>query len=183
MQYLPLQFSGILQYYASNDATTLSRTYSTNYVPTRAAVVGLIASALGYGREELDKIKELYKILDIKYKTVRPGEVISDFQTVRPLKSQNNYMNVQKPRNVFIQVDGKPKDDDAILKKVEYLQDAEFVVYLGSEEKELRTIFEALKNPQYALYFGKRSCVPNKPIATTFDLISEDELENVFDCA
>ena len=51
----------------------------------------------------------------------------------------------------------------------------------SDKEKHTETAIKLLN--QYALFFGKRSCVPNKPIVTSFELIDEGELTNVFDCA
>ena len=54
-------------------------------------------------------------------------------------------------------------------------------MFVGADEETLKKIYDAIQNPSYALYFGKRSCVPNKPIVTEFKLV--EELNNVHDCA
>ena len=91
-------------------------------------------------------------------------------------------MNKFYTRNQFNTVGGGIRDGQ-LVKNIQYLQDSEFEVYVGSKNTDLlHNIFDAIRNPEYALYFGKRSCIPNKPIVTEFKLFSEEELENVYDC-
>ena len=181
MNYIKLCFSGVLQYYCSTDATTIKSTYNSSRVPTKTSVIGLIASAFGYERGS-SKSADLFNSLDVKYEILNAPTVMWDFQTVKPLKSQQNYMNKQSSTGKFITYNNKPADRN-IIKNIEYLQDGEFNVYVGGSDELLKSIYEAIKNPQYALFFGKRSCVPNKPIVTSFELIDEGELTNVLDCA
>lgn len=183
MKYLKIHLSGVLQYFSSKQSTTLRDTYTTDYYPTKRAVFGLIGSAMGFERGNAEQQAYLRDNLIVKYKSLNDDfSVLEEIQTVRPLRSQQNYMNKHYKRNRFRTVVGDMKDD-GILKKVQYLQDAEFEVYVGGDEKILKQIYEALRNPVYALYIGKRSCVPNKPLVTEYKLIKEEDLENVFDCA
>ena len=182
MNYIKLCFSGVLQYYCSADTSTIKSTYNSSLVPTKASVIGLIASAFGYERGS-SKSADLFNSVDVKYETLNAPTVMWDFQTIKPLKSQQNYMNKQtaKTRGKFITYENKPVDRN-IVKHIEYLQDGEFNVYVGGSDEVLKAIYEAIKNPQYALFFGKRSCVPNKPIVTKFELIDEGNLVNVSNC-
>lgn len=182
MKYIKLTLSGVLQYYADNNAIALRTTYNSSIVPTKSAVIGLIASALGLPRKS-EQSTDLYNTLTAKYKVISGGQLFEDFQTIKPLKSQSYYMNKFYNRNRFNTVDGGTRDGQ-LIKHVQYLQDCEFEVYVGCEDSDLlRKIFEAIKNPEYALYFGKRSCVPNKPIVTELEMFDEEELNDVYDCA
>ena len=181
MDYIKLTLSGVLQYYSDNNSIALRTTYNSSIIPTKSAIIGLIASALGLSRKS-EKLNDLYNTLTTKYKVIHNGQIFDDFQTIKPLKSQKNYMNKFYTRNQFNTVGGGTRDGQ-LIKNIQYLQDSEFEVYVGSNDTELlHTIFNAIRNPEYALYFGKRSCIPNKPIVTEFKLFSEEELENVYDC-
>lgn len=182
MNYIKLTLSGVLQYYADNNSIALRTTYNSSIAPTKSAVIGLIASALGLPRKS-EQLTSLYNALTAKYKIISSGQLFEDFQTIKPLKSQSHYMNKFYSRNQFNTVGGGVRDGQ-LIKNIQYLQDSEFEVYIGSNNDDLlRKIFEAIKNPEYALYFGKRSCVPNKPIVTTFEMFDEEELNDVHDCA
>lgn len=177
MKYLTLRFSGVLQYYSSKTNTTLKQNYPTDFYPTRNAIIGLIGSAMGINREDFNDFRaNLESKISTKYKSLSTkASILEDFQTVRPLKSQQYYMNKQNNRNSFFSVEGKQKNTP-IIKNIQYLQDADFEVYVGSEDEQLlKDIYDAIRNPVYALYFGKRSCVPNKPIVTEFILTDSVE--------
>jgi CRISPR system Cascade subunit CasD len=184
MKYLKIHLSGVLQYFSSNQSTTLRSSYVTETHPTKRAVFGLIGSAMGFERGNKEQQNYLKDNLVVKYKSLKDDiMLLEDYQTVSPLKSQQYYMNKHYKRNTFKTMDGSKGSEEAIIKKIQYLQNAEFEVYVGGDEKILKEIYEALRNPVYALFFGKRSCVPNKPLVTKFELIKEEDLENVFDCA
>jgi len=173
MNYLKLNFCGVLQHYSPTKyvVTAPSSTYyRTERMPTKKAVIGLISASMGLSRNSGD-IKNLFNSVHCLYSIRKIGTVVTDFQTVRPIGN-----------NKFITIDGK-KTTDAIIKTVEYLQDYKFDVYVGADDDTLRMIYDALCNPVYHQYFGKRSCVPAEPIVEEFKLISEEELTNVHDCA
>lgn len=181
MNYLKLNLSGVLQYFADTDSTTLRTTYNSSLYPTKRAIVGLISSAFGYGRGD-KRITDLYNTIDIKYHVVSEPVIMEDFQTIKSLKSQQYYMNKFYKRNKFNTVSNAVQDRQ-LIKNVQYLQDAEYEIYVGGNDKLLQSIYNAMQNPVYSLYIGKRSCVPNKPIVTDFTLFSKEELTDVYDCA
>ena len=173
MNYIRLNFCGTLQHYSPTKyvVTAPSSTYyRTERMPTKKAVIGLISASMGLSRNS-DDIENLSNSVRCLYSIRKIGTVITDYQTVRPIGS-----------NAFITVSGK-KTTDAIIKTVEYLQDYKFDVYVGSDDDTLRMIYDALCNPVYHQYLGKRSCVPAEPIVTDFKLIPEGDLKDVHDCA
>ena len=173
MNYIKLNFNGIMQHYSPIKyvVTAPSSTYyRTERVPTKKAVIGLISASMGLSRNS-DKISDLYESVACLYSVKKSGTVITDYQTVRPIGD-----------NAFTTVSGK-KTTDAIIKTVEYLQDYKFNVYVGADDDTLKLIYDALCNPVYHQYFGKRSCIPSEPIVTEFKLISEEDLKDVYDCA
>lgn len=173
MNYIKLNFCGTLQHYSPSKyvVTAPSSTYyRTERMPTKRSVIGLISASMGLSRDS-DIISDLYESVVCLYSVKKTGTVITDYQTVRPIGD-----------NTFITVSGK-LSADAIIKTVEYLQDYKFDVYVGSDDETLKKVYDALCNPVYHQYFGKRSCVPAEPIVTQFKLIPEEELKNVHDCA
>lgn len=181
MNYLKLTLSSVLQYFSDTDSIALRTTYNTSLYPTKRAIVGMIASALGYERKD-PRSAELYKKLDLKYSIVNEPVILNDFQTIKPLRCQQNYMNKFNKRNKFQTVDGAYQNKQ-LIKKIQYLQEAEYEVYVGGSDELLEEIYNAIRNPEYSLFIGKRNCIPNKPIVTEFNLIKKEELKNVHDCA
>ena len=167
--YLPLFFSSVLQYYAKQTNTTVKDYYPTERHPTKNAVVGMIGAALGCPRGD-QRLSELTDNLDVLYRRTR-GEatIYVDFQIVG-LKDTD-----------AIRLNGGAVQQN-LAKRVEYIQDTDFAVYIGAEDENLlKEIYTALRNPVFAPYFGKRICVPNAPIARNFTLYTEEELQDAKD--
>ena len=173
MNYIKLNFYGVLQHYSPIKyvVTAPSSTYyRTERVPTKRAIIGLISASMGLSRNS-DKISDLYESVACLYSVKKYGTVITDYQTVRPIGD-----------NAFVTVKGE-RSKSAIIKTVEYLQDYKFNVYVGADDDTLNMIYDAICNPVYHQYFGKRGCVPSEPIVTEFKLIPEGDLKDVYDCA
>ncbi len=122
----------------------------TNRMPTKSAVVGLLASVQGRTRE--DPIEDLAG-LRFAVRTDQPGILVRDFQTEHPLDWQANAKSIQMPiTNRF------------------YLCDAAFLVALAAEGSTglelLRGLQTAVNRPVWPLYLGRRSCPPSPPVRT-----------------
>ena len=173
MKYLRLHIKAVMQYYPAVNCLSTSPSgtyYRTEKVPTCNALVGMIGAMLGYERNGRE-ITELPNRLKFKYQTVKAGSVFADFQTIKP-----------KNGETFTAVNGGTRSG-GLIKTVEYLQDAEFYVYVGGEESFLNNIYERALNPVYVPYVGKKCCFLSENIVDEqFKLIDEEELVNVYDC-
>lgn len=105
----------------------------TQRLPTKSAVVGLLACALGRRRDE--DIQDL-KALRMGVRADQEGELVRDFHIARPEKS---------PPYVTSRY---------------YLSDAVFLVGLEGEDAMLEALEAALKKPAFPLFLGRRSCPP-----------------------
>lgn len=134
MKTLTIRFSAPLQAYG-NEA---SFNYRTSWgVPSKSAVLGLIAAALGLRRDD-PSIVDLNS-LSFATRTEQPGQQMVDFQVVKY---------------------GKGQDDHKITRRT-YLQDAVFMVALGTDDDGLfNKIEHAMKHPRFQLFLGRRSCPP-----------------------
>jgi len=132
MKTLTINLTAPLQSYG-NEAAFTRRT--TNDYPTKSAVIGMISAAFGYRRMD-DRIVGLNN-LSFAVRIDQVGRNLTDFQTVE-----------WKPgtRKITYQ---------------DYVQDAIFVVALGSEDDVLiDQIKFALKHPKFQLCLGRRSNAP-----------------------
>lgn len=114
---------------------------ATDDYPSKSAVIGLIAAALGYRRNEDEKIAILNQ-LDYAVRVDQVGKRLMDFQTARIRHHRSKTRNQQHP----------------YVTQRYYLSDAVFVVAIGSEDHRLMNkIYEALQYPYFQLFMGRRS--------------------------
>lgn len=112
-------------------------TRSTQKVPTKSGVLGMIAAALG--RYRTDSVADLLG-LSFAVRTDQQGGLLRDFQT---------------------EIDWRPKEPKSKpLTNRWYLQDFKFTVAVGGDRKLLETLDAALRSPEFPLYLGRRSCPP-----------------------
>lgn len=133
MATLLLRLAGPLQSWGAESKFEIRRTMK---FPTKSGVIGMLAAALGYSREEsLDKLNRLKFGVRID----REGKLLRDYHTA---------------------VGDKPYITNRY-----YLSDAVFLVGLESDDADLLSDIEkAIKNPVYPLFLGRRSCPPTMPL-------------------
>lgn len=135
MKTILMKFAGPLQSWGTKSHF---ETRDTNRYPSKSAVIGMIAAALGYRRYEDVKLKRLQK-LSFAVRIDQPGNLLKDFQIATKYK------------------DNGEKDRGYVTNRY-YLQDAVFVVAIGSSDDSLmEEIFDALKHPYFQLYLGRRA--------------------------
>jgi CRISPR system Cascade subunit CasD len=113
--------------------------------PTKSGVVGLIAAALGIGRNDDAAIAELAQ-LRMGVRVDREGTVERDYHTVQ---------NVP---------DTEGKHNRGVESWRYYLADALFLTVIEGQETELRRLHQALANPRWPLYLGRRAFLPARSI-------------------
>lgn len=122
----------------------------TDLYPSKSAVLGLLAAALGWRRND-KRIEGLNKIC-FAARVDQPGIMVEDYHTAHKLE-------VKKGGVISYRT---------YVTKRYYLQDAVFVVALGiSKDEDANEILAALKNPYFQLYMGRRS------LPLTMDFILE----------
>ena len=132
MKTLTIKLTAPLQSYG-NEATFSRRT--SNDYPTKSAVIGMVAAALGYRRTD-ERILVLND-LDFAVRIDQVGKMLTDYQTV------------------------EWKKDTRKVTYRDYLQDAVFVVALGSSDEQfIDEIKVALRHPRFPLFLGRRSNAP-----------------------
>lgn len=135
MYSLLLKFKAPLQAWG---AESRFKVRHTNNEPTKSGVIGLLAAALGRGRQEpVDDLAQL----EFAVRVDHPGQLTRDYHTAR------NWFG---------------KDKNSQLSTRYYLADAVFLVALASPQKALLEELEtALRRPAYPLYLGRRACPAN----------------------
>lgn len=147
-RYLVLKLQGVMQAWGGHTYEDLRH---TELIPTRSGILGLLAGSLGIDRKNVGQQKALAASVLMAVRTDTPSKRITDFHTV---------MGARK-------VDGKPNKNPVVSRR-EYLCDAHFTVLL--QEKANDTAFtvdnlaEAVQNPIYTTFLGRRSCAITRPI-------------------
>ncbi len=109
--------------------------------PSRAAVLGIVAAALGVPRAD-PRLLDLHAALRVHAATVRPGRVLRDFHTVETRE-------------------GRPRT----LTSRDYHHDAHFVALVEGDDAGLIAEAEAaLRRPVFGTFLGRRSCPPAEPL-------------------
>lgn len=136
MYTLLLRLSGPLQSWGSD---SLYDNRDTDYYPTKSAVIGMVSAALGRKREaSCEDLNSLRFGTRIDNQGIR----IKDFQITDMGEKLNKNLSTRM-----------------------YLSDAVFLVGLSSDNAELlKMVQNALHNPRFALFLGRKACPPTMPL-------------------
>ncbi|GAB3707489.1 type I-E CRISPR-associated protein Cas5/CasD [Mariniluteicoccus flavus] len=133
MSVLVLRLAGPLQSWGVR-SRFVRRT--TEPMPTKSGLLGLLAAAKGLRRQDpLDELLDL----SLAVRVDQQGEMLRDFHTAHH------------------QVSGQAMP----LSQRFYWADAVFTAYIGGKTPVIHGLAEALGDPAYPLYLGRRSCVPD----------------------
>jgi CRISPR system Cascade subunit CasD len=115
----------------------------TQYAPTKSAIVGMIACAMGIPRDE--SIEHL-NALSMRVVSVSGGEIEQDLQTVR----------------CAVTNDGTP--DRAALTNRHYIPDYCADVELSGDDALIDAVEYAVRFPRWQLFVGRRAHVLDRPL-------------------
>lgn len=150
---LLLKASSPMQSYGTDESRLDNR--NTIYYPTKSAIIGMIAAAFGLKRDGSNA-----DILGIDLNTLnslrfgvridKKGTLINDYQISK--------------QHIMRDYGRHPKksEESAILSNRYYLSDAVFLIALESDDYNIiNKIHDALLNPYWPLYFGRKACSVN----------------------
>lgn len=165
-RYLTFQLYGPLQ---SWGGVAVGEVRPTGAHPTRSAVLGLLAAALGLRRSEEERLAALEAGYQVMVRQDHPGALLLDYHTVQAAKSRRGRVYRCRRDELRDQVD--PVDDLAtLLSRREYLADALFTVCIrphpgGSPDApwSLEELAAALSRPRFTPYLGRKGCPPGLP--------------------
>lgn len=135
---------------------------SSNW-PTRSAVLGLVAAAMGILRTEEGKLQKLSESLVLGLCQRNSGVYLRDYHTIQ-MPPQTI---IPKKTGLFTrkqELEIEPDSLKAMLSTREYLCDSIFDVALQGEMSLLNPIHESLLNPKFTLYLGRKSCPIGLPL-------------------
>lgn len=161
MDYLIFQLYGPMASWGEPATGEIRRSASH---PGRSAVIGLLAAALGVARTESDRLAELRDGVTIAVKQLSPGVMITDYHTAqvpgqdRKARRATRRDELNLPKNKL----------NTILSTREYRCDGYWRVAVSATDRlpyALDAIAEALRQPRFPLYLGRKACPPAAPLA------------------
>ncbi|MEM7180304.1 MAG: type I-E CRISPR-associated protein Cas5/CasD [Spirochaetota bacterium] len=128
--------------------------------PSKSAILGLVAAAMGYRRDEEEKHLELAKSFQFAVKVWNRGVLLRDYHTVQ-VPPQGKQPFATRKEQLRTKLDLK-----TILSSRDYYQDALYDVCLTnlSDTVSLEEIATSLQQPKFPLYLGRKSCVLAAPL-------------------
>lgn len=142
--------------------------------PTKAAVMGLVAAALGIKREQEAQHQALNRGYQMAT-AVQPGQLLRDYHTVQAPDSVGKFRYRTRRDELIL---GKERLG-TVLSAREYRTDAEAWVALKPASDapfSLDALANALNNPIFVPYLGRKACplaAPMEPQHVTADNFSE----------
>lgn len=165
--WLALRLEGPLQSWGFEDRFNRRKTSS---LPTKSALLGLCCAALGAGRgsqEEKAWLSRLNRLGCLVIDTRASGD--------RPMRRMEDFHTVQNTRTA----DGKIKETHITHRT--YLNDAAFAALLGGDAVTLNEVKQALADPVWGVWLGRKACIPSAPVLVGVFATEAAALEQVLD--
>lgn len=118
--------------------------------PTRSGIIGIIAAAMRIDKNDLEEplLLSRFQALRMEAFSLSPHKILSDYHIAQECG----------------QADGGVKKH-AVITHRSYLMEARFLICLSCPDSTLlKEIEEALMNPAWGGWLGRKSCVPASPI-------------------
>ncbi|WP_084201406.1 type I-E CRISPR-associated protein Cas5/CasD [Geobacter pickeringii] len=151
--YLALRLEGPLQSWGFDSQYNRR---NTGLMPTRSAVAGMCCAALGYSRGSTSEQEFLAAFGSVRMTAIAIPR--NGMKRELPVRRLQDYHTVQNTRTA----EGKIKD--CHITHRQYLADATFGVLLEGEETLLKQVSDALENPVWGVWLGRKTCIPTAPV-------------------
>jgi CRISPR system Cascade subunit CasD len=145
-----LRLEGPLQSWGERARWSIRDTASE---PTKSGITGLLACALGLSGDE--DLRVLSRSIRIGIRCDRAGTVLRDYHTV-----VGGVMSAEGK----IKINAKTKEPETVVSERFYLADASFLVAVQTEPQLVARLRNALQDPTWPFYLGRKSCPPATPV-------------------
>ena len=132
---------------------------TTALFPIRSGVLGMICAALGADKGSITEAEWLARLDAIRLTVVTIPRTPNGAHQSLTIRRLDDFQTVSGTRSA----ENKIKSD-AVLTHREYLLDAKFGVILAGPRPTLEPVGEALRNPRWGVWFGRKNCLPAAPV-------------------
>lgn len=134
--------------------------------PTKSALIGVLAAALGidkYATDEVERVAPLAALCFSVFRWPKPGPVtrLMDFHTIG-----GGYDKTNPAEKLHIPCkagDGSPFG--TVITRRSYLTDARFIALFQGDRATLECVAAALLDPVWGIWFGRKTCIPAEPLS------------------
>ncbi|HCC53516.1 MAG TPA: type I-E CRISPR-associated protein Cas5/CasD [Desulfobulbaceae bacterium] len=141
---------------------------NTGLMPTKSAIAGICCASLGFSRGSDEEQEFLTSFGAVRMTSIAiPRKGVKKGLPVRRLQ---DYHTVQNTKTA----DGKNKD--CHITHRQYLTDASFGVLLEGPPPLLTRIADALENPVWGIWLGRKTCIPSAPVFAGLEENRDDAL-------
>lgn len=130
--------------------------------PTRSALLGLLAAALGIERANADEQRALSDSYGVASMVLGRGRPLTDYHTAQVPSQRRNRRFVTRRRELGVD------DLNTVLSSREYRTDAIYAFAVWERDAapyRLERLADALRRPRFVLYLGRKSCPLALPLA------------------
>ena len=133
--------------------------------PTKSALIGVIAAAIGIDKLSPDEAEQLAPLAALGFSVFRwpkdhPSIRLSDFHTIGGGYDKTDAgEKLHIPRKAG---DGSPFG--TVITRRTYLTDARFIAVFQGERATLERISASLIDPVWGVWFGRKTCIPAMPL-------------------
>lgn len=162
MNVLLLRLAGPMQSWGVQSRFTVR---DTGLEPSKSGVVGLLCAALGRHRPE--PVDDLAR-LTMGVRVDQEGTMARDYHTAG--------------KGGILKADGTVDKKRLVVSRRYYLADARFLVGLEGDDLDLLTqLHDALRDPHWPLYLGRKAFVPGEPVWLEDGLLSGADLRTALE--
>ncbi len=154
--YLALMLDGPLQSWGF--ASRFQRR-TTGLHPTKSGVIGLISAAMGLAKGSPEESDMLPKLAALKMSSIAIPRDVQGAVGPLPVLRLEDYHTVLDTRRA-----SGATNKDAVVTRRQYLLDARFGVVLEGDRLVLERAATALQDPNWGVWFGRKSCIPAEPM-------------------
>jgi len=144
--------------------------------PSRSAILGIVAAALGVKREEEEELDKLRHSISVAVRVDAPGTLLTDYHTIQVPKRERGAVYLTRKD----EMDAPPEKIGTILSTREYRCDAYSLVAvcLRNGATTLEQIAKKLQRPEFHVYLGRKSAPPALPLHP--QIVEADNLVEAF---
>lgn len=160
MDYLVFRLYGPM---ASWGATAVGEVRPTHVLPTRSAILGLLAAALGIRRDQQARLDALSESVDVAIRAPGRGALIRDYHTAQMPSTEKKAIWTNRKAELE-----NSRKINTVLSTRDYWGDSQWIVALNQRTGAtvgLDELEAALVSPRFPLYLGRRSCPLAAPLS------------------
>lgn len=127
--------------------------------PTRSAILGMVCAALGAAKGSSLESDWLTLLATVRLTVFAIPRTPAGSPWPTPIRRLEDFHTVSGTRTA----ENKLRQD-AVISRRQYLLDARFAAILEGPRGVLQPVADALRNPRWGIWFGRKCCIPAAPV-------------------